>query len=111
MGFYSGAQHVRVVRIDDENTVTVRRLSFGETQDVIGKSTRLDIVTQEGTLDFAANQLLKMEMAIVGWDGPGFEGRKPTRENIAALPVTIGQIISKAVEEINANPSEDERKN
>ncbi len=110
MGFFS-QQQLRVVRIDDENTVTVRRLTFGESQAVISESTVFDLVSQEASLDFAKNQVAKLSKAIVAWNGPGFEGRPVTRENIEALPSEVGAIIVKGVEELNKGLTEPEQKN
>ena len=110
MGFFSQQQQ-RVVHIDDENSVTVRRLTFGESQAVISESTTFDLVTQAADLDFAKNQVAKLSKAIASWEGPGFEGRPVTRENIEALPSEVGALIVKAVEELNKSLSEDEQKN
>ena len=110
MGFFSQQQQ-EIVRIDDENTVTVRRLSYGKSQEVLSGSTTLDIVTQEGRFDFARNQVLKLEASIVAWDGPGFEGRPVSRENIEALPAEIGALIADAVERINKRLTDAEQKN
>lgn len=110
MGFFSEPQQ-RVVRIDDVNTVTIRRLTFGETQEVLSASTVFDIVAQDATLDIAKNQVAKLNAALVAWDGPGFEGRPVTEANIRALPPEIGRVILQAVEELNKGLTEDEQKN
>ncbi len=110
MGFFREPQ-TKVVRIDDENTVTVRRLTFGESQAVISESTVFDLVDKDAEFDFAKNQIAKLSRAIVSWDGPGFEGRPVTRANIDALPPEVGTIIVKAVEELNKALTVDEQKN
>lgn len=111
MSFFKQAQQTKVVRIDDENTVTVRRLTFGESQEVLSESLAIDVAEQDAQFDFARNQSARLVRAVVSWEGPGFEGRPVTRENILALPVEVGQAIIKAVDAINAGLSEDEQKN
>jgi len=110
MGFFS-QQQMETVRVDGENTVTVRRLTYGETQDVLSRSTVMDIITKDARFDFAKNQVLKLKAAIVAWDGPGFEGRPVTLENIEALPAEVGALIAEAVERVNQRMTETEQKN
>lgn len=110
MSFYSQIQQ-QTVQIDGENTVTVRRLTYGESQAVVGESTVMDLRTQQGQIDFSRHQIARLIRAIVAWDGPGFEGRPVTRENIEALPVNVGNAIARAVSEINGELTEPERKN
>jgi hypothetical protein len=109
MSFFQ--QQTKVVHIDAENTVTVRRLTFGEQQAVISDSTSFDIVSQEAKFDFAKNQAAKLSRAVVSWEGAGFDGRPVTAENILALSPEVGQKILQAVEELNAGLSEPEQKN
>ncbi len=109
MGYFTQQQH-EVIALDAENTVTIRKLAYGESQQVTSDATVFDIVTQEGALDLAKYQFGKLTKAIVKWDGPGFEGRPVTAENIQALPVEIGRAIAQAVEELNRGLTEEERK-
>ena len=37
---------------------------------------------------------------LVSWEGPDFEGRQPTRENVEALPPKMGSELADAVEEL-----------
>ncbi len=109
MSFFQ--QQTQVVHIDADNSVTVRRLTFGEQQAVISESTIFDIVSQEAKFDFAKNQAAKLSRAVVSWEGPGFDGRPVTAENIMALSPEVGQRILQAVEALNAGLSETEQKN
>lgn len=111
MGFFSQQQQQETVRIDGENTVTVRRLAYGESQEVLSRSTVMDLITKDARFDFAKNQVLKLEAAIVTWDGPGFEGRPVTLANIEALPAEVGALIAEAVERVNKRMTETEQKN
>jgi hypothetical protein len=109
MGFFT--QQTKIIELDEDgNRVTLKRLTFGESQQVLSESTRFDIVDQEAQLDFAKNQLLKLQKAIVSWEGQGFEGLPPTAENIARLPNDIGQRIVTEVDALNAALSDAEKK-
>ena len=109
MGFFQ--QQTQVVQIDDENSVTIRRLTFGESQAVISESTKFDIVEKDAVFSFERNQAERMKRAVVSWEGPGFEGREVTEENLMALPTEIGQKIADAIAELNKGLSGEEQKN
>lgn len=109
MGFYS--QQIKVVQIDPENSVTIRRLTFGESQQVISESTVFDIISETANLDFAKNQAAKMRLGIVSWEGPGFEGREVNAENISDLPSEVGRVILQAIDALGAGlTGEDQKK-
>jgi hypothetical protein len=109
MGFFS-TQSTQLVRIDDENTVLIRRLTFGESQQVLSESTVFDIIAEDAKLDYAKNQAAKLSRAVVSWEGPGFEGRPVNVENIMALPAEVGRLIVEAVDKLNAGLSESDQK-
>lgn len=109
MNFFE--QQTQVIRLDDANTVTIRRLTFGESQQVLSESIVFNVITLESSFDFARNQASKLERAIVSWEGPGFDGRPVTPENIAALSPEIGQRIMKAVDALNEGLTDTEQKN
>lgn len=111
MGFFKQQQQTKVVAIDGENTVTIRKLTFGEAQEVLSVATAFDVVAQDAQFDFAKSQLGKLERAIVSWDGPGFEGQPVTPANLRALPPEVGRILVQAVEEFNKGLTEEEQKN
>lgn len=102
-------QQTQVVKLDDENTVTVKRISYGERQTCIDKATVLrgdmDPVVNVGTMKAAL-----LHAAIVAWAGPGFEDRPVTPANIDALPVEIGDRIAEAADALQAGLSDDEKK-
>lgn len=109
MGFFT--QQTKTIDLDEDgNRITLKRLTFGESQQVLSESTVFDIVTQGAQLDFAKNQMLKLQKAIVAWEGPGFEGLPPTAENIARLPNEVGQRIVMEVDALNAALSDAEKK-
>jgi hypothetical protein len=111
MGFFKQQQQTKIITIDNENTITIRKLTFGEAQEVLSVATAFDVVAQDAQFDFAKSQLGKLERAIVSWDGPGFEGQPVTPANLRALPPEIGRVLVKAVEEFNQGLTEQEQKN
>lgn len=111
MGFFTQQQQTKVVVIDAENTVTIRKLTYGETQAVLADATAFDVVAQDAQFDIAKSQFGKLERAVVSWDGPGFEGQPVTPENLRALPPEIGRVLTQAVEEFNQGLTEQEQKN
>lgn len=110
MSYYDNPQAM-TVNIDDENSVTVRRLTFGESQDVLSESTEFDIASKQGRLDFGKHQIAKLTRSVVAWSGPGFESRPVNAANIAALPPAIGEKIAQAVAQVNGDlDGEDQKK-
>jgi len=109
MGFFQA--QTQTVQIDEENTVTIRRLTYGESQAVISESTQFDPRVQEAKFDFGRNQAARMKRSVVAWHGPGFEGRPLTEENLLALPSKIGEQIMQAIVDLNDGLSGEEQKN
>jgi hypothetical protein len=86
------------------NTVTVRKLSFGEHQQALSLST-----LPGGALDNVRYALEVAKRAVVAWQGDGFEGKEATAANVAALPTEIGaKIANAALELLNVGPDEGE---
>jgi hypothetical protein len=87
MSFFT--QLTEVVQVDGENSITLRCLTYGEESAIrqkhMGVSAGMD-GTGSATVDPVAMERDTFRRAIVAWDGPGFEGRDVTPENIDALP-------------------------
>jgi hypothetical protein len=107
-GFFS--EQTRIVTIDEENTVTIRKLSYGARQKAIGLVTKVNPITQESTMDIALLLVEQLVAAIVDWAGPGFEGRPVSRENVEALPTVVAEAIEAGIEAFNAPLSSAEKK-
>ena len=75
------------------NTVTIKRVTYGERQEAASKSVK------GGILDMPRYQMELLCRAVVSWEGPDFEGRPASTENIAELP---GYIADKLGSEANA---------
>lgn len=97
MSFF--ATKTQVVQIDAENSITVRTLSYGEEQDIMQRARKVGAkipfgangqpaAEQVGEITFDQTMLERhtLRKCIVSWDGPGFDGRPVTIENIEALP-------------------------
>jgi len=116
MSFYT-PQRATVV-IDEANSVVVRKLTYGEQQSAMSASMQFEMSMEQGQtkntatgkLDPFAMKREELLTAVVSWDGPGFEGRPVTRENILALPPEIIDAIQTVVSDLNAGASADEKK-
>ena len=106
MSFFT--QQTKVVDLGEGNTVTVRKLTFGERQNITSACSDADARTQEFKIDFAKLRIERAKIAISSWEGPGFEGRNVSPENIAALPTDIADIILEAIDELNDEVSAEE---
>jgi hypothetical protein len=126
MGFFT--PQTKVVEIDEDNRVTIRKLTYAERQACISKAMR---VTQEAKLrgrgkgqqakpalpDESAEILIdpalmaaeQVKACLVSWEGPGFEGRPATGDNLMALPPAIVDLIAAAADDLNAGLSDEEK--
>ena len=104
MSFFTAQQ--RVVDIEGPggtNTVTVRKLTYGEQQAVISASTSVDMTGGTDAnikIDPAKMQELQLVAAIVSWEGPDFD-RPLTKANVLALPPAVAAAITAGVEGLN----------
>ena len=106
-----------VVQIDDENSVTIRALSYGEEQDIKQPTMRVSAklgkdgeTNGEATVDAVTLQRRTMYKCIVSWSGPGFADRPVTPANVDALPVPIVDKIIVAYNKLTAPLSDEEKK-
>ena len=67
-------------------------------------------LTQETNIDFGLLRLEQLLTCVVGWDGPGFEGRPVNRASIEALPTEVAEKIEAAMDSFNTPMSSDEKK-
>ena len=102
-------QQTKVVDLEGGNTVTVRKLSFAQRQDVIDKATQVG-GNMEAEIHVGRMKLELLCAAVVSWTGPDFEGRAPTPENIGALPPDIADLIAAGADELQAGLTDAEKK-
>lgn len=131
MGYFT--QQVTVVPIDTDDVataldkVTIRRLTYEERQRCISlamkvtsetqlrskkggaKAVKAEDQTADVVIDGALMAAEQVAAALVSWEGPGFEGRPATRENLFALPPEIVDKISAAADQLNQGLSEQEK--
>jgi hypothetical protein len=98
----------QVVEIDDENSVTVQRLTHGQKQAILVDAAKL--ASGDGLVMGIATQGAMLKAAITAWDGPGFEGKPVTPENIEALPPEVADTIAEQAGELLAGVTDDEKK-
>ena len=132
MGYFT--QQTMVVPIDTDDVataldkVTIRRLTYEERQRCISLSMKVTSETQlsrggkkggqkvatgdqaaEVVIDGALMAAEQVAAALVSWEGPGFEGRPATRENLFSLPPEIVDKISAAADVLNQGLSDEEK--
>lgn len=98
------------VHLDDANSVTIRKLSTGTRQNILSKSSRMLVGSQDLSLDFGIYRIEQLRAGIVSWSGPEFEGVAVNTAFIDALDPAIADKILAALDEFNAPLSEDEKK-
>ena len=97
-----------VVKLDDANQLTVRGLSWGERQAIAMAAAQKCPSNQT-----AAGVVMSSEAAkvvIVSWEGPGFDGRDVSSENIEALPAWIIDKVAEASDRLSEPPSDEQKK-
>jgi len=133
MGYFT--QSVTVVPIDTDDVataadkVTIRRLTYEERQRCISLAMKVTTETQlqrgkgkgkggakavedqtaDVVIDGALMAAEQVAACLVSWEGPGFEGRPATRENLFDLPPEIVDKISAAADQLNQGLSEPEK--
>ena len=99
----------KVVKLDDENSVTIRKLTFGPRQEIIDASTGVDS-DMNVIMHVGSGRTRMLELSIVSWTGPSFEGRPVTPANIAELPGEVADVILQAADDLQAGLTDDEKK-
>lgn len=110
-GFFT--QQTQTVVIDEENSVVIRKATFKERQQFIGRNMNISLndAGKPGiAMDSGGLVAGMMAVCIVSWSGPGFEGRPVTPENIELLPVDVADRIAAAVDKFNEGHRADEKK-
>lgn len=107
MSFFT--EQTRVIAIDDEHRVTLRKLSYGASREASSRAFKVNPFTQSAEMDYPLLRAEQLHRAVVAWEGPGFEGRPVTVENINALPVWITNKLLDAVSELNDGAGDDEK--
>lgn len=116
MSFFS--QQTRVIEVDSQNRVTIRKLTGGQHQSVMSAAMTFKMSVEAGqaaqlttgTLDPFRLKREQLYACVVSWEGEGFEGRPVTRENIDALPTDIFDLLLAAIDDLNGGVTSDEKK-
>lgn len=103
------AEQTRDVDVGGGNVVTVRKMTFGTRQAILSRHSKLDPIKQTITMDQAMMRFEHLQMNIVSWAGPDFDGYGVTKENIEKLPVDIADQLLVVIDDFN-NLSDDEKK-
>ena len=103
------------VEIDKENRVTIRKLTYGEQQAAMSAAMNFEMALDNGTVPVGKLDPFRIKReellaSVASWDGPGFDGRPVTRENIEALPPTVVDTIQAAIDRLNSGLEAAEKK-
>lgn len=101
---FAGKNRQAVTVEGDENIIyVVDKLNYGARQQILSAMTQISAqvgqragITPQMTFDVGAFNLAVAQHAIVGWEGPDFEGVEVTPENIAALDFD-DELVKKAI--------------
>lgn len=104
----------QTIAIDAENKITVVAPTYAQVQAANSKAMKMTMGI-DGTgggvdFDMAAMEVELMKACISSWEGPGFDGRPVTVENICALPSFVIEAIRPAVNALTKGMSETEKK-
>lgn len=87
---------LKVVQIDDENSITVRALTIGMQKKIQKR------IQANKNITVAEISAMTAQEVIASWDGPKFDDRPITPENIEKLPMSVAGLVAAAIEELNA---------
>jgi hypothetical protein len=97
--------------LDDNHTVTYRKLSWGERQKLDQRVYDSSIpITQDADIDYAKFQLESLKRRLVGWAGPEFDGLPCTPANIEQLSIEAADAILAVVDGKEEVLSDEEKK-
>lgn len=104
----------RVIDIDEDNRITLQAPTYGQVQIANGKMMKFAIDEKgkqgDAIFDMAQMETELMVACIVAWEGPGFDGRSVTRENILALPSFVIEKLRPSIDEFTKGLSANEKK-
>ena len=96
------------VKLDDENSVTIKRLTFGQRQSIMSKA--LAGADDNMVIVQFTMQAELLKVAIQSWAGPEFDGQPVTPENIELLPSHIADEILNQADDFLKGIDEAEKK-
>ena len=97
-------------QLDDEHSITFKKLSYGARQRLISKCSKVDPFTQEASIDFAMLSLETFKARMVSWDGPEFADFACTAENIEKLEQETAQAMLALMGEVSEELDDEEKK-
>ncbi|MBI1296664.1 hypothetical protein GC175_17045 [bacterium] len=107
-------QHQETVDLGNGNTVTLKKLNYGERQAALSAASETmmgsDGNPERVRLDMAVLQMEQMKHAIVSWDGPGFGGRQPSPRMIEQLDPGIIDRLVPTFTKLNRPMGDEEKK-
>lgn len=109
MSFFANPTPI-VKQLDEQHTVTARKLSFGERQRLTSECMTFNPLTQDMDIDYAKFQLESMKKRLAGWSGPEFDGVPCTPENVEKLAPEVADKILGLIDGREDALGDDEKK-
>lgn len=108
MGFF--ATQSKTILLDDENSITITKPSFGKRQDILSLVTKFSTASQTVDFDIAAQRKEMLCAWVTAWSGPGFDGFSPDREHVLSLPPEIADKVLSEIDTFGDEVTEDTKK-
>ena len=102
-------RQTKIVPLPGGDTVTLRKLDFGRRQAVTDAAAEFDSEMNVKPLGGRARKEI-LYQSILDWDGPGFEGLPPSRENIDMLDPELGELLLSEVDKFSEPLTDAEKK-
>lgn len=102
----------KTVNIDDENSFTIRKMTYGERQSILEQVLKVKgDMSGEGSFDMDVSEMKikTLETCLVSWDGPGFDNRLVNLKNILELPNWVAEKMVEEIDSFNSSLSESEK--
>lgn len=110
MSFFAENKRTLEIEVSPGNTVTVRKLSYGEKQLATAAGFRVNPFNQSTYIDINRTQDDLVIASVVAWAGDGFEGQPVNARNILALPPEIIDRIKMGIDSLYQAMGDDEKK-
>lgn len=107
--FFVTSDHI-TKKLDDEHSITFRKLAYGQRQRLISQCSKVNPFTQDAMIDFAELAMATFKARMVSWDGPEFKNFPCTPENIEELNQETAQAMLELMGESLEDLTEDEKK-
>lgn len=108
MSFF--AKQTKTIILDDENSITITKPSFGRRQEMLAPAMRFNAETNGIEPIPGIFQKQNICLWVTGWSGPGFDGLPCTSENVLQLDTDITDKILKEIDSFGGEVNDETKK-